>query len=91
MTVADRANYIHPPHLKWPGRGRRVKIPWGLMDEVAMNLTGVTSFGISDGVSNHLGPVIFQPLESICQFWARLMGSTHTVMGFFQYFLCLFW
>ena len=60
------------------------------MDEIAMYLAGVTSFGISDGVSDHLRPIISQPLESVCKFWVRLMGSTHTVMGFFQYLLYLF-
>ena len=41
-------------------------------------------------ISNHLGPIISQPLESVCKFWARLMSSTHTIMGLFQYFPCLF-
>ena len=67
-----------------------VKIPRCLMDEIAMHLAGVTSFGIGDGVSDHLRPIISQPLESIRMFWARLMGSTHTVMDFFQYLMCLF-
>ena len=59
------------------------------MDEITMHLAGVTSFGISDGVRDHLRPIISQPLELIPKFWARLMGST-AVMGFFQYLLRLF-
>ena len=87
---ADRANYIHPLHFKWPSRSRGVKVDRCLMDEITMHLAGVTSFGMSDGVSDHLRPIISQPLKSIRKFWARLMGSAHTVMGFFQYLLCLF-
>ena len=30
-----------------------------LMDEVTIDLTGVTSFSVSDGVRDHLRPIIF--------------------------------
>ena len=84
-----RADYVHPPHLKWPGRGCRVKISWCLMDKITMDLTGVTSFGISDGIRDHLRPIISQSSESIPKLRTRLMSSTHAIMRFFEYFLCL--
>ena len=62
---------------------------WCLMDEVTMDLTGVTSFGVNDGVRDHLGPIIPQSTESIPKLRARLMGSTHAIMRFFEFFLCL--
>ena len=63
---------------------------WWLMDEVTMDLTGMTSLGISDGIRDHLWPIIPQSSESISKLQTRLMSSTHTIMRFFEYFLCLF-
>jgi len=57
------------------------------MDEIAMDLTGVASFGVSDGVPNHGRPIISQPSESISEFRAGLMSSTHAIMRFFEYFM----
>ena len=54
-----------------------------------MDLTGVTSFGISDGVKDHLWSIIPQSLESISKLRTRQMSSTHAVMRFFEDFLCL--
>ena len=54
-----------------------------------MDLTGVTSFGVSDDVRDHLGLVIPQSMESIPKLRARLMSSTNAIMCFFEYFLCL--
>jgi len=54
-----------------------------------MDLTGVTSFGISDGVRDHLRPIISQSSESIPKLRTRLMSSTHAIMRFSEYFLCL--
>ena len=59
------------------------------MDEVTMDLIGVTSFGVSDGVKDHLWPIIPQSSESISKLRTRLMSSTHAIMRFFEYFLCL--
>ena len=44
------------------------------MDKITMYLSGVTSFGISNSVSDHLRLIISQPLELIPKLWARLMG-----------------
>jgi len=57
------------------------------MDEIAMDLIGVTSFGVSDGVRDHLRPIIYQSLELIPKLQTRFMSSTHTIMHFFEYFL----
>ena len=59
------------------------------MDEVTMDLTGVTPFGVNDGVGDHLGPVIPQSTESIPKLRVKLMSFTHVIMRFFEYFLCL--
>jgi len=60
-----------------------------LMDEVTMDLTGVTSFGVNDGVRDHPRPIIPQSSESISKLRARLMSSTQAVMHFIKNFLCL--
>ena len=59
------------------------------MDEITMDLTGVTLFGVSDGVRDHLRPIISQSSESIPKLRTRLMSSTDASMRFFEYFLCL--
>jgi len=86
---ADRTNHVHFSYFKWPGRSCRAKMPWCLVDEVTMDLTGMTSLGVSDGVRDHLWPIIPQSSELISKLWTRLMSSTHAVMHFFEYFLCL--
>ena len=59
------------------------------MNEITMDLTGVTLFSVSDGVRDHLKPIISQSSESIFKLRTRLMSSVHTSMHFFEYFLCL--
>ena len=86
----DRANHIHSPHFEQPWRSCRVKMSWCLMNEVTMDLTGVTSLSISNGIRDHLWLIIPQSLELIFKLRTRLMSSTQTVMRFFEYFLCLF-
>ena len=54
-----------------------------------MDLTGMTSLGVSDGVRDHLWPIIHQSSESIPKLRARLMSYTHAVMRFFEYFMYL--
>jgi len=63
---------------------------WHLVNEVTVDLIGVASLSVSDGVEDHLWPIIFQFLESISMFWTRLVSSAHTIMSLFGYFLCLF-
>ena len=84
---ADRADHVHPPHLKWPGRGCRAEISWCSMNEITMD---VASFGISDGIWDHLRPIISQSSESISKLRTRLMSYIQAIMHFFEYFLCLF-
>ena len=66
-----------------------MKMSWFLMNEVDMDLIGVASLSVNDGVRDHLWPVIPQSWESIPKLRARLMSSTHAIMRFFEYFLCL--
>ena len=68
----------------------RAKMSRCLMNEVTMDLTSVASLSISDGVRNHLWPIISKSSESISRFWTRLVSPTHTIMSLFEYFLCLF-
>ena len=77
---ADRTNHIHFPYFEWPGRSYRVKMSWCLVNEVTMDLTGMTSLGVSDDIRDHLWPIISESLELISKFWTRLVSSTHTVM-----------
>jgi len=59
------------------------------MNEITMDLEGMASFGISDGIRDHLRPIISQSSESISKLRTRLMSSAHASMCFFKYFLCL--
>jgi len=90
MKIGCRANHVYSPRLKWTGRGYRVMMSWCQVDEFTMDLIGVTSLGVSDGFRDHLWPIIPQSLELIPKLGARLMSSTHAVMRFFEYSLCLF-
>ena len=54
-----------------------------------MDLTGVTSFSVSDCVSDHLRPIISQSSESIPKLRTRLMSYAHASMRFFEYFMYL--
>ena len=63
---------------------------WCLMNEVAMDLTGVASFSVNDGVRDHLQPIVSELLEPITKLWTRLVSSTYTAMSLFECFLCLF-
>ena len=60
------------------------------MNEVTMDLTGVASLSLSDGVRDHLWLIISKSSELISKFWIRLVSSTHTVMSHFECFLCFF-
>jgi len=59
------------------------------MDKITVDLTSVTSFGISDGVRDHIRLIISQSSESISKLRTRLVSSAHTSMRFFEYFLGL--
>ena len=67
-----------------------MKLSWCLMDEITVDLTCMTSLSIGDGVRDLLRPVIAKPSKLVSEFGSGLMSSTHTVMSFFEYLLCLF-
>jgi len=60
------------------------------MNESTMDLRGVASLSVSDGVRDHLWPIIFKFLESISELSVRLVSSAHTVMSLFECFVLLY-
>ena len=61
-----------------------------LMNEVAVDLTGMASLSIGDGVRNHLQPVVAQFSKPVSELRSGLVSSAHTVMSFFECLLFLF-
>jgi len=61
-----------------------------LIDELTMNLTGMGSLSIGDGVRDHLQLVIAKSSKPVSEFGSGLVSSAHTVMSFFECLLCLF-
>jgi len=60
------------------------------MDEVIVDLTGMASLSIGDGIRDHLWPVIAKSFKPVYKFGFELLSSAHTVMSFFECLLCLF-
>ena len=61
-----------------------------LMDEVTMYLTGMASLSISDGVRDHLQPIVAKSSKLISKLRSGLVSSICTVMSFLKCLMCLF-
>ena len=61
-----------------------------MMDEVTVDLTGMASLSISDGVRDHLRPIVAKSSKPVFELRAELVSSAHTIMSFFECLLCLF-
>ena len=84
------SNDIHSPHLKWPWRSHWMKMFRYLVNEVTLDLIGMASFNIGDGVRNLLRPIVAMFSKSVPMLESGLVNSAHTVMSFSKFFLCLF-
>jgi len=60
-----------------------------LMDKVTVDLTGIASLSIGDGVRDHLRPVIAKSSKPILELRFGLVSSVHPVISFFERLLCL--
>ena len=60
-----------------------------LMDEITMDLTDMASVIIGDGVRDHLRPIIAKSSKPVSELGSGLVSSAHTIMSFFECFLCL--
>ena len=60
-----------------------------LMDEVVVDLTGMASLSIGDGIRDHLRLVIAKSSKPVSELRSGLVSSTHTIMSFFERLLCL--
>jgi len=67
-----------------------MKMSWCLMNEVTMNLTGVASLSVSDGVRDHLRPIVSEPSKSIAKLQIRLVSSARTVVSSLKCLMRLF-
>ena len=52
------------------------------MDEVIVDLTGMASLNIGDGVRDHLRSIIAKSSKLICGLWSGLVSSAHTSVSF---------
>jgi len=62
---------------------------WCLMDKVTVDLTGIASLSISNGVGDHLWLEIAKSSKPISELRSGLVSSAHTVMSFLDRLLCL--
>jgi len=89
LWMFDESDNIYSPYLKWPWRGRWMKMSQCLMDEVTVDLICMALLSIGDGVRNHLRPIIAKSSKPISELGSGLVSSTHTVMSFFECLPCL--
>ena len=57
--------------------------------KVTVDLTFMASYSIGDGVRDHLQSIIAKSSEPVSKFESGFMSSAHTIMSFFECFLCL--
>ena len=80
----DRSNDIHAPHFKRPRLSCWVKRSRCLMYEVTVDLTGMASSCISDGICDHLWPIIAKSSKPVPKFGPWLVSSTSAFVGLFE-------
>ena len=67
-----------------------MKTFWRLMNKVTVDLTCMISLSIGDGVRDHVQSIIAKSSELVSELGSGLVSSAHTIMSFFECFLCLF-
>ena len=67
-----------------------MKTFWRLMNKVTVDLTCMISFGIGDGVGDHIRSIIAKSSKPIFELGSGLVSSAHTVMSFLECLLSLF-
>jgi len=61
-----------------------------LIDEVTVDLIGMASFSIGDGIRDYLWPIVAKSSKPVSELGAGLVSSICTVMSFFECLMCLF-
>ena len=61
-----------------------------LIDKVTVDLTCMTCMSISDGVRDHLQPIVAKSSKLISKLRSGLVSSICTVMSFLKCLMCLF-
>jgi len=67
-----------------------MKMSWCLMDEVTVDLTGMASLIIGDGVRDYLRSIIAKSYKLVSELGVGFVSSSCTFMSFFERLLCLF-
>ena len=67
-----------------------MKMSWCLMDEVTVDLTGMASLIIGDGVRDYLRSTIAKSSKLVSELGVRFVSSACTFMSFFERLLCRF-
>jgi len=86
----DGSDNILSPHLKWAWRRRWMKMSQCLIDEVTVDLTGMTSLSIGDGVRDHPRPIVAKSSKLDSELRSMLVSSAHTIVSFPECLLCFF-
>ena len=60
------------------------------MDEVTMDLSGMASLSIDDGVSDHLRLIVAKSLKPVFELRSGFVNSAHTIVSFSECLMCLF-
>ena len=60
-----------------------------LMDKVTVDLTGMASLSIGDGIRDQLRPIVAKSSKLVSELRSGLVSSAHTVTSFFERLLCL--
>ena len=61
-----------------------------LMDEITVDLIGMASLSIGDGIRDHLRPIVAKSSEPVSELRSGLVSSTCIVVSFLKLLLCLF-
>ena len=60
------------------------------MDEVTMDLIGIASLSIGDGVRDHLWLIVANSSKLVSELRSGLVSSAHTTVSFPEFLLCFF-
>ena len=60
------------------------------MDEVTVDLIGMASFSIGDGIRDHLWPIVAMSSKLVPELGSRLVSCAQTTVSLPEYLLCIF-
>ena len=61
-----------------------------LMDEVIVDLTGIASLSIGDGIRDHLQLIVAKSSKLVSELMSELVSSAHITVSFLECLVCFF-